>query len=165
MKQRYTLAVLVIVTLLLVAGVGFLYDPSNDLSNRVALLEERVAYLEGYLRPQPSEAVASACENPLDWTEAIDHIGEEKAVKGPVVSTFYDVSISGQPTFLNIGAPYPDPSRFIGLIWGQNRLNFPMPPEYLYKNRAVCVFGTIEDYKGIPEIEVTGSEQVQIMQD
>jgi hypothetical protein len=59
---------------------------------------------------------------------------------------------AGQPTFLNIGAPHPDPRRFIGVIWGQYRSSFPMLPEYLYKDGTICVFGRIEPYDGVAEI-------------
>jgi hypothetical protein len=72
---------------------------------------------------------------------------------------------AGQPTFLNIGAPHPDPRRFIGVIWGQYRSSFPMLPEYLYKDRTICVFGRIEPYDGVAEIIITGSGQIQIEQD
>lgn len=165
MREGYRLAIPILVSLLLLTGLGFLYSSSDDLSTRVALLEKRVAYLEQYLRPQPDDSTAQACATALDWSQAANHVGETAAVRGPVVSTFYAATSEGQPTFLNIGAPYPDPGRFIGVIWGQDRLNFPMPPEYLYKGRTICVFGTIKSYDGVPEIFITRSGQIKIEED
>jgi hypothetical protein len=45
-----------------------------------------------------------------------------------VVSTKWASGSKGQPTFLNIGNPYPDENRLTVVIWIQNRGNFPYAP-------------------------------------
>jgi hypothetical protein len=45
----------------------------------------------------------------LSATETKDHIGETATVCGSVVSTRYAASTKGQPTFLNLDKPYPNP--------------------------------------------------------
>jgi len=67
----------------------------------------------------------------------------------------------GKPTFLNIGKPYPDPNRFTVVIWIQNRGKFPQPPDDYYLGKTICVTGLIDEYKGIPQIEVKDPSQIQ----
>ncbi|MGQ9476647.1 MAG: hypothetical protein ACUVS1_08955 [Actinomycetota bacterium] len=71
----------------------------------------------------------------LPWDQARYHIGERATVYGPVESTKWATQSRGQPTFLNLGNPYPDPNRFTVVIWVENRKNFPFPPEVYYQGR------------------------------
>ena len=96
------------------------------------------------------------------WHEAKDHIGERTTVCGPVAGTKYGSTSSGKPTWLNMGKDYPSSERFVVFIWGENRGNFPQPPESYYADKDICVTGLIVEYEGVPEIEVTSPEQIQI---
>jgi hypothetical protein len=98
---------------------------------------------------------------PIPCEEAGDHIGERATVYGVVESTAYAFSSKGQPTFLNLGKPYPN-QVFTVVIWGDNRNNFSYLPEIYYKYKTIYVTGLIEPYDGIPEIEVTSPDQIQI---
>ena len=92
--------------------------------------------------------------------EAKNHIGERTTVYGTVVSTNYAGGSSGQPTFLNMCYAYPNPDRFTVVIWGENRGNFPQPPEDYYDGKTIYVSGLIFHYDGVPEIEVTSPSQI-----
>jgi hypothetical protein len=46
----------------------------------------------------------------MSATEAKDYVGEVATVRGEVASTHYAPSTKGQPTFLNLDNPYPNPS-------------------------------------------------------
>lgn len=98
----------------------------------------------------------------IEWDRASLYVGEFKTVCGPVISTRYASSSSGQPTFLNIGRAYPDPNRFTVVIWGRNRGNFPFKPEDYYSGKTICVTGLIEEYRGVPEIEISSPSQIEI---
>jgi len=98
----------------------------------------------------------------VNWYEAKNYIGERVTVCGPVKSTYYSSGSKGKPTFLNIGELYPDPDRFTVIIWGENRNNFPEPPESYYEGKDICVTGLIVSYEGIPEIEVASPDQIEI---
>ena len=63
--------------------------------------------------PPPTKELPS---NAITWDEAKYHIGERTTVCGPVVNTKYASTSKGNPTFLNIGKPYPDPDRFTVVI-------------------------------------------------
>jgi hypothetical protein len=94
--------------------------------------------------------------------EANLYIGENKTVCGLVVESKYASSSNGQPTFLTLCEKYPDPNRFSVVIWGRNRGNFPANPEQYYYGEIICVSGLIEEYNGIPEIEVSSPLRIEI---
>ena len=64
----------------------------------------------------------------------------------------------GQPTFLNLGRPYPV-HVFTALIWGANRGKFSYAPESL-QGAEICVQGTIAEYRGRAEIIVKQPSQI-----
>ena len=97
----------------------------------------------------------------ISWDKAKDHIGDRTTVCGPVAGTKYGATSSGKPTWLNIGKDYPSSERFVVIIWGENRGNFPQPPESYYDGKSICVTGLIQEYEGIPQIEVTTPDQIQ----
>jgi hypothetical protein len=94
--------------------------------------------------------------NPID---AHKFIGMEKTVCGTVASATYAIRTKGRPTFLNLDQPYPK-QIFTVLIWGSDRNKFKNPPETFLKGKRICVTGTIEDYRGKPEIIVRGPGQI-----
>ena len=102
----------------------------------------------------------SACPGAIPWDEAGQHIDEWATVKGSVVTTTYSKNSRGQPTFLNIGRPYPDPDRFTVVIWVENRSNFQPPPERAYDGKMVCVTGRIYLYSGVTQMEADDSSDI-----
>lgn len=95
---------------------------------------------------------------------AADHVGERGTVCGQVASTRYVPSANGEPTFLNLGRPYPD--QFVtALIWGEHRPRFDRPPEEHSRGRRICVTGRIDDYRGVPQIVVRRPRQIEIVED
>ena len=99
----------------------------------------------------------------ITWQEASQHIGERVTVCGPVADADYYETSNGQPTFIDLGAAYPDASRVTVIIWGENRGAFPEPPEKMYGGKTVCVTGVSYLYNGVCNIEVTSPDQVQII--
>jgi len=100
----------------------------------------------------------------ITWDEAKNHIGERvtenNPVYGPVVGTSYRPDIGGQPTWLNIGEDYPSQNRFVVIIWGDNRGDFPQAPEDYYLGKTIYVTGLIEYYGGVAEIQVASPDQI-----
>jgi DNA/RNA endonuclease YhcR with UshA esterase domain len=89
-------------------------------------------------------------------------VGEYTSVSGPVVSTYYAEDSNGQPTFINVGRDYPDPSRFTVVIWGDSRANFEQPPEKAYDGKVICVTGVVTIYQGAAQIEVAQPSQIVV---
>ncbi len=91
--------------------------------------------------------------------EALDHVGEQARVCGLVASTKYAARARGEPTFLNLGTPYPN-EVFTTVIWGTSRTAFSYPPESLQGTR-ICVTGAIAIYRGKAEIIVSVPSQIE----
>ena|SRR5438309_4433050 len=100
-------------------------------------------------------AQGSSCSAAIGWRDAGSSLGTIATVRGPVVDAHFASLGEGQPTFLDIGRPYPDPDRFSIVIWGRDRGNFAAPPEQTYRGRTICVSGLIDTAAGSAGIEVT----------
>ena len=109
----------------------------------------------------PTTPEAGLPAGAISWDKAKDHIGDRATVCGPVAGTLYGATSNGRPTWLNIGKDYPSSERFVVIIWGENRSNFPQSPESYYAGETVCITGLIQEYQGIPQIEVTTPDQIQ----
>lgn len=82
--------------------------------------------------------------------QARDHVGETARVCGQVASEHFAFKSRGQPTFLNLGRPYPHQA-FTAIIRGLDRGKFGHP-EQRYFNRRICVTGLTKLYRGRPEM-------------
>lgn len=94
----------------------------------------------------------------LSATDAKDHVGETATVCGTVASTRHLAASRGSPTFLNLDKPYPN-HEFTVVIWGANRANFG-EPEKDFKDKEICVTGTIETYRGKPQIVAKAAKDI-----
>ncbi len=99
-------------------------------------------------------------ENTINWSEAASYVGEHATVCGPVVSARYVPSSRGSPTFINVGADYPDEDRFTVVIWGNDRELFGSSPEIDYLGETICVTGAIILFDRIVEIEISDPSQI-----
>jgi hypothetical protein len=97
---------------------------------------------------------ATPCKNATDWVDASRAEGSRTTIRGPIVSGTYRKLAKGQPTYLDMGAAYPDRSRVSILIWGDVRSKFPGRPESIYDGRHVAVTGAIRTYRGTLQIVV-----------
>ncbi|MDZ4278862.1 MAG: DNA-binding protein, partial [Dehalococcoidia bacterium] len=100
----------------------------------------------------------------IAWDQAEQRVGQQATVQGPVVGTHFAEESRGQPTFLNIGNPFPDPNRLTVVIWIEDRAAFPEPPETAYDGKTVCVTGVIETYEGVPEIVAASPSVIAIVE-
>lgn len=103
---------------------------------------------------------AAAAADPLTAAQAANRVGENATVCGVVASTHYASASKGQPTFLNLDAPYPR-HIFTVVIWGSDRAKFGTPETSLMAKR-VCATGTIQAYRGKAEIIVTDPRQLAV---
>jgi hypothetical protein len=109
--------------------------------------------------PTPEPA---ACPNAVDWSQASAYVGQHVRVIGPVVGGMFAEQSSGQPTFLDMGRTFPDAGRFTVVIWIEDRGKFPPNPETYYRGHTVCVTGTVELFRGSPQIVARSPEQLEI---
>jgi hypothetical protein len=93
----------------------------------------------------------------ISAADAKNHIGQKATVCGKVLSERTATGSRGQPTFINLDAPYPN-QIFTILIWGDDRANVGALPQ---EGSRACATGTIQEYRGVPEIVVRNSGQLK----
>lgn len=86
-------------------------------------------------------SVILSAQSSISSNEAANHIGETRTVCGQVASAHYAERSRGKPTFLNLGAAYPD-QEFTILIWGSDRAKFGAP-EDSFNGKHICATGLI----------------------
>ncbi len=108
----------------------------------------------------------SACAFSQTLTELRNvskHIGDSISVEGVVFGGKYFDSSKGSPTFLNIGAKYPDALLTL-VIWGDVRNKFTHQPiEKFFDGKRIVIYGVIQTYKDKPEIVINNPNQIQEM--
>ncbi|HVB37484.1 MAG TPA: hypothetical protein VND92_03065 [Vicinamibacterales bacterium] len=111
----------------------------------------------------PPPDLQSQARKRISVMDAAKHVGETMWVCGDVVSTRYDRTEIGMPTFLMFGQGYPStPPAFTVVIWDKDRGYFPWAPEERYHGQNVCVGGTItKDKLGVPEMFATSPKQIE----
>ena len=99
---------------------------------------------------------ASAQAETISPPEASHHIGDSITVEGVVsqVSTS-----SGGTTFINFGGRYPN-HVFYAVIFRSNLNQF--AGVQALQGRAVAISGTVELYKGKPQIILLSPEQIEL---
>ena len=90
--------------------------------------------------------------------DAASHIGESATVCGLVASAKYAANSRAQPTFLDMGQPYPN-QPFVAVIFGTDRAKFGKP-EATLSGKRICVTGQVRNYRGKPEIIVSDPSQL-----
>lgn len=102
-------------------------------------------------------------QKPLTTQEAKIHVGEQATVCGKAASIRYDQSSRGSPTFINLDKPYPN-QVFTVVIWGEDRSKFGNP-EMGYRDKRLCITGTISLYREVPEIKAREPGQIKVSGD
>lgn len=104
-------------------------------------------------------AVKVSAQTAILAKDAAKHVGEKVTICDKVWGTkFLD---QANITFLDLGGYNPNQLLTI-VIKGEDRAKFKGKPEDDYKQKNVCVTGTIVDFKGKPEIVVTDPGQLKL---
>jgi hypothetical protein len=93
---------------------------------------------------------------PIGSAEAAKWIGKQVVVTGAVAQ----VSVRSSLVFMNFDGAYPS-NMFAAIIRNKNAKEFVNLSAL--DNKAVSVKGQIKDYKGKPEMELTGESQLEVM--
>lgn len=106
----------------------------------------------------PFSDISGQNEIPLDSTS--HNIGKYVKVCAKVAGTFVTNSAS-KVTLLNLGEDYPN-SKFTVVFFEKDLPNFTFVPSEYYKNKSICVNGTINEYKGKPQINARFPDQIEV---
>ena len=94
----------------------------------------------------------------ISWEEAADYYGQVVWVRGMVIAA----NNTGKVCFLNFHRNWK--RYFTVVIFSSAFSRFPEPPEKLYLNREIRVYGLVREYQGKPEIIVENPDQIEIIQ-
>lgn len=83
-------------------------------------------------------------------------VGDETRVCGSVAGVRY----SKDDAFINLGRDYPDPDRFVIVVWDQD---YYVSDDY--KRPRACAEGVVTDFEGVRQIEVWDSRKVKVYDD
>ena len=87
------------------------------------------------------------CGQNIPASEASKHLGEQGTVCGRIAEINVANNVRGTPTFIDFEKPYPN-QVFTAVIWQADKANVGNIP----KIGELCVSGTINRYRGRPEI-------------
>ena len=94
-----------------------------------------------------------------------DHIGDSVKIRGKVFGVRYLQASKNTPTFINIGAAYPNQQLTV-VIWGDVRKQLSYnPEEEKFAQGFAVVTGRIELYKDKPQIVIKDPKQLVFIYD
>lgn len=112
-----------------------------------------------------------ACANPIDWSQARQYLGRVATVRGPLVATTKRPDLPGSPMWLDVGQAFPSNTRLNIVVWGKNWAKFDirMLDAKVWDRildgigeATVCVSGRIQEYRGVPQIELEDPAQISV---
>ena len=93
--------------------------------------------------------------------DAGKHVGDSVIVCGKVAGGIFLEEMDGSPTFLSLGAAYPDQLLTL-MIAKDQRGQYEAAPESLYLDKDVCVTGKIVIMRERPQIMIYRKEQIKV---
>ena len=110
-------------------------------------------------------SVSAYCQTEIKLEEATSHIGDSVKIKAKVYGIKQLTNAKGAPTFISLGAAYPNQLLTI-VIWQdvKEKMGF-NPAQEKYVGGMAVVTGKIELYKGKPQIVITTFLQFDILYD
>ena len=114
------------------------------------------AVLESLFTTPDSRVITQTKVEKISVADAEKYIGKKEMV----CSMVYDVKELSHINFLDVGANFPNNPLTV-VVFSRDKGNFKDGLE-VYDNKNICVTGTIKEYKGKPEIIITGPKDISI---
>lgn len=134
--------------------------PKDDHSSEY--YQESLQEQNEYIADQAEEDKGRRDSDALSCEMAKDFIGEKAIVKGSVENINYATETSGSPTFIDLGYEYPDKRRVTIVIWEENYSKVAEIVDDLFYGDIIYVTGTLEEYGGAVQIEVSDADQIEL---
>ena len=101
----------------------------------------------------------------IELSDIANHVGDSVKVSGNIFGVRYLEGAKNSPTFINVGAAYPNQLLTI-VIWGDVRKKLDYTPEdKKFAHAMAIVTGKVELYKSKPQIVITDSKQLLLLYD
>jgi hypothetical protein len=104
-------------------------------------------------------AVSSFAQQEIKLEEVRNHIGDSVKLMAKIYGGKYLETAANTPTFLDVGAHYPDAVLTL-VIWGDVRSRFTNAPETFFTGKEEWIAGKIELYKNKPRIVIHNVDQI-----
>ncbi|MGZ3854109.1 MAG: hypothetical protein ACXVBX_15040 [Flavisolibacter sp.] len=108
--------------------------------------------------------LSTYAQKEIKLEELKDHIGDSVKVQGIISGVKYLESAKNTPTFISVGAAYPNQLLTI-VIWGDVRQNMTLLPSSKDVGNKIVVAGKVELFKDKPQIVIKDPRQLEIVQD
>lgn len=105
-----------------------------------------------YQQPDKTNSESDISDN-IPASQAKNHIGSYSRVCGNIAQ----VKKFSKGTYLNFGAVYPK-QEATGVVWDSDKNNFGNLNQY--EGKSVCIEGTIDTYKGKPQIKLASADKI-----
>ena len=103
----------------------------------------------------------SFSQTSIKLEDAGKHVGDSVNVCGKVAGGIFLEQMEGSPTFLALGAAYPDQLLTL-MIAKDQRGQYEAAPETFYLDKEVCVTGKIVIIQERPQITIYRKEQIKV---
>lgn len=123
---------------------------------RLALLLNKLFYSSA--PPVDFKTLTATDKNGIDVTEAANNIGK----KVTICSRVYSIRSTSTITQISVGDKYLNNPLTV-IIFAKNYSKFTQPLDELFKEKNICVKGTIEEYKGKPQIIIEDPSDIIIL--
>jgi len=104
-------------------------------------------------------ALGASAQKMIQAKDVAQHMNENVTVCGKIFGT--KLLDGPNITFLDMGAAHPNQLLTV-VIKSEDRSKFTGKPEEVYKDKKVCVTGTIIDFKGKPEIVLSDPANIKL---
>lgn len=145
-----------------ITGFDFFPNLPDSIEKRVEAMKDIMAWPVSFDSYNGDIMPVDFAKGQVATSQARYFIGDEATVCGRVVATRYKPNGNADPTYLNLDKPFPDVV-FSVIVFGKDRINFTFKPEEYYMNKRICVKGKVGEFKGTPQIIVTGPHQIELM--
>lgn len=105
-----------------------------------------------------------AAQQTIKLEQIKDHIGDSVKLEGKIYSVRFLETSKNTPTFINVGAAYPNQLLTV-VIWGDVRKNLAVLPNAKDAGNRIIVSGKVELYNGQPQVVIRDPKQYEIVQD
>jgi hypothetical protein len=103
----------------------------------------------------------SFAQTAVKLEDASKHVGDSVTVCGKVAGGIFLEQMENSPTFLSLGAAYPDQLLTL-VIWKDQRAHYEPAPETQYIDKEVCATGKIVIMRERPQIVIYQKDQLKL---
>ena len=107
-----------------------------------------------------SISVSAISQVNIELKDVLKHIGDSVQLYGVIYGGKYLENVKGSPTYLNVGADYPNAPLTLVMLGSVRNNYWKHTPETSLIGKDCLIFGKLELYKDKPQIVIYSSKQL-----